>query len=137
MTRSTGKESDVAEESDACGVEVVHAEAVRAARLRVPSDPEIARAVEIAGLLSNPTRLRIVTALGPSRDDEGIELCVCDLASVAATSETHTSHNLRALRLAGVVTQRRDGRLVYYRLADDPVVRGMVAAVARARVRSS
>ncbi len=121
------------EEVEACGVDLVHADAVRIARARIPGDEAIAHAVELAALLSNPTRLRIVAALAPEREEEGLELCVCDLAAVAGASETHTSHNLRALRLAGVVVQRREGRLVYYRLGADPVARGLVAAITRAR----
>lgn len=123
------------EEVDRCGVEVVHADAVRAARSRIPDESDIAHAVELAALLSNPTRLRIVAALAPVEAEEGIELCVCDLAAVATASETHTSHNLRALRLAGVVLQRREGRLVYYRLGPDPVARGIVRAIMQARGR--
>ncbi|MES2642420.1 MAG: metalloregulator ArsR/SmtB family transcription factor [Myxococcota bacterium] len=116
-------------DADQCGVDVVHADAVRAARARIPPDDDIAHAAEIGSLLSNPTRLRIVVALAPTAGEQALELCVCDLAAVAGATETHTSHNLRALRLAGVVTQRREGRLVYYRLGPDPVARGMVAAI--------
>lgn len=46
------------------------------------------------------------------------ELCVCDLAAATGTLDVTVSQALRLLRAAGVVTGRRSGRLVYYRLAD-------------------
>ena len=114
---------------DRCDVEIVHADAVRAAQTRVPGEEAIHRAVETASLLANPTRLRILAALAPDQAEPDPRLCVCDLAYVVAASETATSHQLRALRLAGLVEQRREGRLVYYRLSRDPGVRRVVAAL--------
>jgi ArsR family transcriptional regulator, lead/cadmium/zinc/bismuth-responsive transcriptional repressor len=46
------------------------------------------------------------------------ELCVCDLAAAIETAESTVSQALRLLRTAGVVANRREGRMVYYRLAD-------------------
>jgi DNA-binding transcriptional ArsR family regulator len=67
-------------------------------------------------LLSDPSRLRIVYALA-----EGGELCVNDLAGLVEVSESATSHQLRQLRLAGLVRARRQGREVFYRIADSHV----------------
>lgn len=118
---------------DRCEVEVVHADAVAAARARVPHEDALSRAVEIAALLSNPTRLRIMAALAARGTGPDPRLCVCDLAVVVGASDTQTSHQLRALRLAGLVAQRREGRLVFYRLSGDPRVRAAVAALAGGR----
>lgn len=67
-------------------------------------------------LLSDPSRLRIVYALV-----EGGELCVSDLAGLVEVSESATSHQLRQLRLAGLVRARKHGREVFYRIADSHV----------------
>lgn len=67
-------------------------------------------------LLSDPTRLRMVYALV-----DGGELCVNDLASLVEVSESATSHQLRQLRLAGLVKTRKQGREVFYRVADSHV----------------
>ncbi|MFZ0013807.1 MAG: metalloregulator ArsR/SmtB family transcription factor [Acidimicrobiia bacterium] len=67
-------------------------------------------------LLSDPSRLRIVYALLESGD-----LCVSDLAGEVEVSESATSHQLRQLRLAGLVKARKEGREVYYRIADSHV----------------
>jgi ArsR family transcriptional regulator, lead/cadmium/zinc/bismuth-responsive transcriptional repressor len=67
-------------------------------------------------LLSDPSRLRIVYALL-----EGGELCVSDLAGLVEVSESATSHQLRQLRLAGLVRARKQGREVFYRIADSHI----------------
>lgn len=49
---------------------------------------------------------------------EGEELCVCDLAWISARAQNLVSHHLRLLRSHGLVTSRRDGKLVMYSLTD-------------------
>ncbi len=67
-------------------------------------------------LLSDGSRLRMVYALL-----EAGELSVGDLATVVGSSESATSHQLRQLRLAGLVRSRKAGRVVFYRVADTHV----------------
>src|SRR6266550_2453410 len=64
-----------------------------------------------AKALGDPTRLVLAVAL---RD--GDELCVCDLSWVAERSENLVSHHVRALRSAGLVRSRRDGKMAMYQL---------------------
>lgn len=71
---------------------------------------------EVFKLLAEPGRLRMLHALA-----DADELCVCDLAATIDGTETAVSHAMRLLRAAGVVKNRRDGRMVYYHLADDGV----------------
>ena len=68
---------------------------------------------ELFRLLGDPTRVQILYALG-----EAGELCVCDIAAVVDMTETSVSHALRLLRAAGIVRNRRSGRMVYYSLDD-------------------
>ncbi len=86
------------------------AEALRSRRLAAHTAGELA---ERAKALSDPTRLTIAAALG-----ETDELCVCDLAWVTERPENLVSHHLRALRAAGLVRNRRDGKMVLYELTD-------------------
>lgn len=135
MTRlsdSAAVEDDAPATEDRCDVEVIHAEAVRTARARLPAPAGLDRSVEVAALLANPTRLKILAVLSPAEGEPEPRLCVCDLAVVIGASETQTSHQLRALRLAGLVRQRRESRLVFYTLAHDPSVRACIAALTRA-----
>jgi DNA-binding transcriptional ArsR family regulator len=89
------------------------AEALRKRRL------SLSRAETAAGrarALGDPTRLLLAAALS-----EADELCVCDLAWIAERSQNLVSHHLRALKAAGLVRSRREGKMVMYALAEDAV----------------
>jgi ArsR family transcriptional regulator, lead/cadmium/zinc/bismuth-responsive transcriptional repressor len=90
-------------------IDAAHVDAVRA---RMPAEADVADLADVFGLLSDPGRVRILTALL-----EG-EMCVCDLAATSGLSESAVSHALRLLRAHRVVEVRRDGRVAYYTLAD-------------------
>ena len=103
----------VAADADTCDLlclDLPRAEAVRAAR---PAREDLAVAAERARALGDPTRLAVAVAL---RD--GGELCVCDLAWVMERSDKLVSHHARALRAAGLVTSRRDRKMVMYSLTE-------------------
>ncbi len=74
---------------------------------------EAAQLSQVFKLLADPTRARILYALL-----EAGELCVCDLAATVSVPETSVSQALRLLRTAGIVRNRREGRVIYYRLDD-------------------
>ncbi len=96
--------------------QLVDPQLVEAVRQRIVSLDDAERLAARFQLLADPIRLRMVYALL-----EGGELCVGDLAKVVGASESATSHQLRQLRLAGLVRARKDGRVVYYRVADSHV----------------
>jgi DNA-binding transcriptional ArsR family regulator len=76
-------------------------------------------AADLAGifaLLGDPSRVRLLYRLV-----EAGECTVTELAHAADLSQSACSHALRLLRTAGVVTSRRDGRQVHYRIADSHV----------------
>jgi DNA-binding transcriptional ArsR family regulator len=75
------------------------------------------RAARLFHLLSHPARLRILDELRRE------EACVCHLQAVLRRPQAYVSQQLRVLREAGAVTDRRDGLLVYYRLANRQVER--------------
>jgi DNA-binding transcriptional ArsR family regulator len=66
-------------------------------------------------VLADPTRVRIVAALAQG------ERCVCDLAAHLAITPSALSHQLRMLRLQRIVTARRAGTTIYYRVTDDHI----------------
>ena len=92
----------------------VDAERVDHARARLPGPDDTARLTGLLSLLADPVRLRVLYAL-----DVTDELCVGDLALALEVSEDSVSYALRLLRTAGLVAARRDGRVVYNRLATD------------------
>ncbi len=105
---------------DICSCSVVHEEAVAAARSVLPGEGGLADLGEFFKVLTDPTRLKILYALGAS------ELCVCDLSATTGSSVSSISHHLSALRRARLVKPRRDGRIIYYSL-DDMHVHGMLS----------
>ena len=99
--------------------DVFHADAARVAEVRAaqPDTDTVERLAEIFKALGDPTRVRLLTALATA------ELCVCDLATLLGLTESAVSHQLRFLRSLRLVRARRDGRMVFYRLDDDHIVR--------------
>jgi DNA-binding transcriptional ArsR family regulator len=89
-------------------IDAPRAEAIRAKLL---GEGAARDAAEHAKALSDPTRLTLAEALR-----EGGELCVCDLSWIAGRSQNLVSHHLRQLRSHGLVTSRRDGKMVMYSL---------------------
>ena len=98
---------------DSCEVVAVDPDKVALAREGIPGLDEAGTLAQLFRLLGDPNRTRILYALL-----EVGELCVCDLAAVVEVPETTVSQALRLLRTAGVVDNRRSGRMVFYRLAD-------------------
>lgn len=95
-----------------CTVRVVDPDRVATVTQAMPGDGDIEGLADVFGLLADAGRLRVLLALLDG------EMCVCDLAAVARTSESAASHHLRLLRAHRVVQVRRSGRMAYYRLAD-------------------
>ena len=89
-------------------------ERVAAARARLLPADDAGRLTGLLGLLADPVRARILYAL-----DLVDELCVGDLALALDATEDAVGYGLRILRTAGFVTNRRAGRVIYYRLADE------------------
>jgi ArsR family transcriptional regulator len=73
------------------------------------------RAVEIFHALSDETRLHILDLLAES------EQCVCDLTDALKTGQSRLSFHLKILKAAGLLTDRRDGRWVYYALNQEAI----------------
>jgi DNA-binding transcriptional ArsR family regulator len=99
-----------------CEVESLHPEAVGRILGSLLSDGQARAASSWFESLADPTRARILQALSLAS-----ELCVCDLAFALSMSVSALSHQLRYLRERGVVNRRKDGRVVFYSLADEHV----------------
>ena len=102
-------------EVDDCQVALVHPAQVIATRARLGASPPSENVAALFAVLGDPTRARLLTALTAG------ELCVCDLATATGINRTTVSHQLRVLREVRLVRRRRDGKIVYYALADDHV----------------
>lgn len=87
------------------------------------SSEKAQRMAEFLGFLADPNRLRILSILAKQ------EMCVGDLATVVGMNESAVSHQLRTLRTIRLVSSRKQGRHVFYRLQDDHVFRFYQAVV--------
>lgn len=96
-------------EPDTCELLCLDLEKAEALRAALPAPEAVAAPAARAKALGDPTRLALALTL--ARTDE---LCVCDLAWIGGRAENLVSHHLRALRAAGLVTSRRDGKMVLY-----------------------
>jgi ArsR family transcriptional regulator, lead/cadmium/zinc/bismuth-responsive transcriptional repressor len=91
----------------------VDAGRVAAAQAGVLSVAEAGRLAGLLGMLADPVRSRILFALAAAG-----ELCVGDLALALDVTEDQVSYALKMLRLSGIVSFRRDGRMMCYRLSE-------------------
>ena len=94
----------------------VHPDKVAAVRAEMADPSAIEVAAAFFAVLADPTRARILIALSLVE-----RLCVCDVAASLGLSESAVSHQLRLLRINGLVRRVRDGRMAYYSLADGHV----------------
>jgi ArsR family transcriptional regulator len=102
-------------DADRCDVQVVHADQVQRAQEQLLDRPSATRLAELFRALSDPTRVRILSALAVG------ELCVCDLAAALEMSQSAISHQLRLLRELRLVRRRKDGQMAFYALDDEHV----------------
>lgn len=102
---------------DVCEVECLHPERVDRVRAQLKPADRVAALAETFRVLGDPTRISIVWALSTE------ELCVCDLAHLLGMSQSAVSHSLRALRQLRLVRFRKVGKIAYYSLDDDHIVR--------------
>ncbi len=100
---------------DKCDCRIIHEEKVSDAHQRALEDFVTEDLCQTFKALGDVSRLKILWAL------EYQEMCVCDLAALLGISESAVSHQLRMLRTLRLVKNRRDGTILYYRLADDHV----------------
>ena len=98
-----------------CQEEEVHSGALERVRELLPPDELLYDLAELFKIFGDSTRLKILYALL-----EG-ELCVCDLAGLMAVSQSAVSHQLRVLKNSKLVKFRREGKTIYYSLADSHV----------------
>ena len=99
-----------------CTINEIDPEAVAFVQNRSMPERTVERLSRLFSALADPTRVKILHSLTVTK-----ELCVCDLAVLADLSVSAVSHQLRLLRDRDLVQARREGRMVYYSLADDHV----------------
>ena len=98
-----------------CDCEVIHEEVVNKVRAMMPVDDSFMALANLYKMFSDPTRVKIMWALHCN------EMCVCDLAVLINMTKSAISHQLKSLRLTNLVKFQKQGKVVYYSLADEHV----------------
>ena len=93
----------------------VHEDIVEKVKNSQPDDEYLYDLAELFKVFGDSTRIRILYVLFEA------EMCVCDIAEVLGMTQSAISHQLRALKNARLVKGRREGKTVFYALADDHV----------------
>ncbi|MBO5776221.1 MAG: winged helix-turn-helix transcriptional regulator [Clostridia bacterium] len=89
----------------------------------LPTNADLADIASFFSVFGDVTRLKILSALAVE------ELCVSDLASIANLNQTTLSHQLKLLRDSGIVSTRRNGKIIYYRTINPYVNEAMLMGV--------
>lgn len=104
-------------EIERCGCLFVHEDAVSEVLGEMPDDETLYDLAELFKVFGDSTRIKILYALFEA------ELCVCDISKLLGLTQSAVSHQLRVLKNSKLVKFRREGKTVFYSLADDHVVR--------------
>lgn len=107
-------------EAACCESVEVHEELVKIVNETMPEETELYDLAELFKVFGDSTRIRILFVLFEA------EVCVCDLAAVLNMTQSAISHQLRILKQNKLVKSRREGKSVFYSLADAHV-RTMIA----------
>jgi len=100
--------------AERCDCSVIHEEIVERVKGKMP-EAEIYELAELFKVFGDSTRTKILWALTEA------EMCVCDIAFLFNMTQSAISHQLRVLKEARLVKNRKEGKIVYYSLADDHV----------------
>ena len=98
-----------------CDEFLVHSDTLVWVQTALPEDEKLYDLAEVFKVFGDSTRIKILYALFES------ELCVCDIAQLLHLTQSAVSHQLRVLKNTRLVKPRRDGKAVFYSLADDHV----------------
>ena len=97
---------------EGCEVFCQREELLQHVMANMPQAELLERLAELFKVLGDPTRVKLLWALSMH------EMCVCELSTALEMSQSMVSHQLRLLRNARLVACRREGRSMYYSLAD-------------------
>lgn len=101
--------------ADKCDCTIIHEDIVNRVREELPKEELLYDLAEFYKVFGDSTRIRILSAL------ERSEMCVCDIANLLFMTQSAISHQLRVLKNARLVKNRKEGKVVYYSLDDDHV----------------
>lgn len=103
------------QEAECCEFIHVHQDIVDRVNRVMPDEDTLYNLSELFKIFGDSTRIKILYVLFES------EMCVCDIAQLLSMTQSAISHQLRALKQSKLVSSRREGKTVFYALADSHV----------------
>ena len=100
---------------ECCDSTEIHEELLKVVNRTMPEETELYDLAELFKVFGDSTRIRILFVLFEA------EVCVCDLAQVLNMTQSAISHQLKILKQNKLVKNRREGKSIFYSLADDHV----------------
>lgn len=100
---------------ECCDTECVHDELLKIVNEQMPDEDELYDLAELFKIFGDSTRIRILFVLFEA------EVCVCDLAKALNMTQSAISHQLKILKNSKLVKSRREGKSIFYSLADGHV----------------
>ena len=100
---------------ETCGFLHVHESKVQQVRSMLPDEALLGKISDLFKVFGDSTRIRILYVLFEE------EVCVCDLAQLIGMTQSAVSHQLRILKAAELIKSRREGKTIFYSLADEHV----------------
>lgn len=99
-----------------CDCEVIHHDMVEKVKKKILDEETLLLMADFYKALSDSTRIKIINVLY-----EG-ELCVCDISALINMTKSATSHQLKYLKDMNLIKSRKEGKVVFYSLADKHVI---------------
>lgn len=99
-----------------CELKHIHKDIVDKVHEKMPNEEELYNLAELFKVFGDSTRIKILNALLVS------EMCVCDIANILNMTQSAVSHQLKNLKQAKLIKNRKEGKTVFYSLADEHVM---------------
>ncbi len=100
---------------ESCSCNIIHDNIVSKVKNSMPADELLYYLAEFFKVFGDSTRIKILCALFEE------EMCVCDISALLNISQSAISHQLKILRQSKLVKYRKEGKVVYYSMADDHI----------------
>lgn len=100
---------------ETCNCSVIHEDVVSRVKEKMPLEETVCDLADLFKIFGDSTRIKILWALDES------EMCVCDISALLNMTQSAISHQLRVLKQANLVKNRKEGKVVFYSLKDEHV----------------
>ena len=114
-TEKIKEAAEAGQEVEMCALQHVHPDRVAWVQQHLPQEDTLTRLSELFRIFGDGTRISILYVLFEQ------EVCVCDIATLLGMTQSAVSHQLRILKSGRLIQARREGKTVYYSLADEHV----------------